>query len=128
METARYQDNLSYSLYNRRYIDSSIQRNGVIRQKELKNRVVRDYSVNKYPNNNMYSGYTNYLNGNPYELIYEDAPLRSFVRNQGENNRNTQLTDSVKSMKTVGGYLVPYEDIHKVTIKANYGQRVKGIV
>ena len=124
----KYQDNLNYSLYNRNYILQSIQRNSEKRQRELTHRVILNYGVNNNINNNMYVGYTNYLNGNPYEFIYEDAPLRSFVRNQGENNRNDRLTQSVKSVKDVGGYKIPYEDLPKTTVKATYGQRVKGII
>lgn len=124
----RYQDNLEHILYNGRYIKQSIQRNNEIRQHELNNRVILNYGVNNHINNNMYVGYTNYLNGNPYEFIYENAPLRSFVRNQGVNNRNDRLTQSVKSVKNVGGYKIPYEDLPKMTVKATYGQRVIGII
>lgn len=124
----RYQDNLNYSLYNRNYIMNTIQRNSEKRQRELNNRVILNYGENKYVNNNMYVGYTNYLNGNPSSLVYEDAPLKSFVHNLGINNRNDRLTKSVKSVKTVGGYLIPYEDLEKVTIKATYGKVVKGII
>ena len=124
----KYQDNLRHSLYNRNYINNSIYRNSKIREHELNNRVILNYSANKNVNNNMYSGYTNYTNGHPSSLIYQDAPLRSHVYNQGVNNRNDRLTQSVKSIKTVGGYLIPYEDIKIDIIKAKFGERVIGII
>ena len=123
-----YQDNLEHILFNGQYIQQSIQRNSEKKQREDNNRIILNYGVNKNINNNMYVGYINYLNGNPYELVYENAPLQSFVRNQGVNNRNDRLTQSVKSVKNVGGYKIPYEDLPKMTVKATYGQRVKGII
>lgn len=124
----RYQDNLSYSFYNRNYILQSIQRNSEKKKREDNNRVILNYGVNKNVNNNIYEGYINYINGEPRTLVYEDEPLRSFVRNQGVNNRNDRLTQSVKSVKDVGGYKIPYADLPKTTLKATYGQRVKGII
>ncbi len=124
----RYQDNLSYSFYNRNYILQSIQRNSEKKKREDNNRVILNYAVNKNVNNNMYEGYINYINGEPRTLVYEEPPLRSFVRNQGENNRNDRLTQSVKSIKDVGGYKIPYADLPKSTLKATYGQVIKGIL
>ena len=123
-----YQDNLNHSLYNRRFIDFTIKRNSEIKQHELNHRVILNYGVNRNINNNMYAGYTNYLNGNPYSLIYQDKPLKSFVHNQGTINRNDRLTQSVKSVKKVGGYLIPYEDLPKMTTKATFGKVYTGIV
>ena len=76
----------------------------------------------------MYSGYNNYLNGNPSSVIFQDEPSRTFVYNQGTNNRNTCLTDSVKAPKDISGYLISQEDIKVQKVKSNYGQIVKGIL
>ena len=48
----KYQDNLRYSLYNRNYINNSIYRNSKIREHELNNRVILNYSANKNVDNN----------------------------------------------------------------------------
>jgi hypothetical protein len=124
----KYQDNLDYSLYNRRYIDFSVQRKKEIKAYEDKHRYGKDFSVDNHVNNNMYSGYNNYLNGNPSSVIFQDEPSRTFVYNQGTNNRNTRLTDSVKAPKDVSGYLIPQEEIKVQKVKSNYGQIVKGIL
>jgi hypothetical protein len=124
----KYQDNLNYTFYNRQYINFSIERNKAIKAYQDKHRFGKDFSVNNNVNYNMYSGYNNYLNGNPSSIILQDEPVRSHVYNQGTINRNTRLLDTIKAPKDVSGYIVPQEQIKVNTIKSNYQQVVVGFV
>lgn len=126
-----YVDNIRYSLDNQMYINNSIKRNKENKIWEDNHRSILNYNNDRYSDrlNQKYSGYNNYVNGQPYSVIFIPPSTKSFVYNEGINYRNTRLTDSItKEEIDIGGYYMESGKIPAKKIYSNYGFKIKGIL
>lgn len=115
--------------YNTKTLIDTIKINSSTEKYIKKNRFYQNYGKNNNENNERYSGYNSYTNGNPSSLILQNSATKSHYYNRDVINYNDRLTQSVSNeLKEVSGYLIPQRDIKVNIIKSNYQQHLKGVI